>query len=153
MNENLHKSQFYGMTGTLTKSMKHLLQGILNRQIDDFQSMTNFYEFYDVTIALKREEIKNCEKNWIYEDSVSVQDAGRWTSDAEFGRIILNGPNFPLIKLCKELPDNFPVTTEMVGHLLCRGLSFDQEMQVINQWDYSLQLWFKVTLNTTSFIC
>lgn len=118
--------------------MKHLLQGILNKQIGDFQSMTNFHEFHDIANVLKREEFKNFERSWIDEDSISVHDGGRWTSDAEFGRIILNGPNFPLIQLCTKLPDNFPVTSEMVGNLLCRGLSFEQEMQVINQWNYAM---------------
>lgn len=60
----------------------------------------------------------------------SVYEGGRWTSDVEFGRQILNGVNPVVVKKCKALPANFPVTNEMVKGSLCGGLSLEEEMKV-----------------------
>ena len=57
-----------------------------------------------------------------------LYEAGRWTSDVEFGRQILNGVNPIVIKRCEELPPNFPVTNEMVKPFL--QFSLEQEMKV-----------------------
>ena len=54
----------------------------------------------------------------------------RWVSDVEFGRQILNGVNPVVICKCSSLPDNFPVTNDMVKGLLSRGKSLDEEMKV-----------------------
>ena len=54
----------------------------------------------------------------------------RWVSDVEFGRQILNGVNPVVICKCSSLPDNFPVTNDMVKGLLSRGKSLNEEMQV-----------------------
>lgn len=59
-----------------------------------------------------------------------VMRAGRWTSDVEFGRQILNGVNPAVICKCTQLPPKFPVTDEMIRPFLCRGLTLDQEIEV-----------------------
>ena len=56
----------------------------------------------------------------------------RWVSDVEFGRQILNGVNPVVIRKCSSLPDNFPVTDDMVKGLLSRGKTLEEEMQVTN---------------------
>ena len=61
---------------------------------------------------------------------VSVHNAARWTTDVEFGRQMLNGVNPVVIKRCTKLPNNFPVTNEMVKASLNRGKSLDEEMEV-----------------------
>lgn len=52
-----------------------------------------------------------------------------WKEDALFGNQYLNGVNPILIKRCKVLPDNFPVTDDMV--FLCGQGSLAEEMKVI----------------------
>ena len=59
-----------------------------------------------------------------------IYEAGRWTSDVEFGRQILNGVNPVIVERCDTLPPNFPVTNDMVKGSMCRGLSLDEEMKV-----------------------
>ena len=59
-----------------------------------------------------------------------LEQAGRWTSDVEFGRQMLNGVNPVVIRKCSSLPPNFPVTDEMVRPFLTRGMTLEQEMEV-----------------------
>ena len=56
--------------------------------------------------------------------------AGRWTTDVEFGRQILNGVNPVIICKCTQLPSKFPVTDDMVRPFFTRGLSLSQEIEV-----------------------
>ena len=57
-----------------------------------------------------------------------LYEAGRWTSDEEFGYQMLNGVNPIVIKKCEKLPPHFPVTNEMVSPFL--NLSLEEEMKV-----------------------
>ena len=65
------------------------------------------------------------------EQELKVHHAGRWTSDVEFGRQMLNGVNPVIITKCTALPGNFPVTNDMVQSLLTRGMTLEQEMEVL----------------------
>ena len=62
-----------------------------------------------------------------------LYEAGRWATDVEFGRQMLNGVNPIMITKCTELPPNFPATEEMIKPLLSRGLSLEEEMKVSNE--------------------
>jgi len=64
------------------------------------------------------------------EETTPLYDAGRWTSDVEFGRQILNGVNPMVIKKCTNIPSKFPVTNEVVKPFLTRGLTLEQEIEV-----------------------
>ena len=64
------------------------------------------------------------------EHELSVYKGGRWMTDVEFGRQILNGVNPVVIERCINLPPNFPVTTDMVKGFLDRGKTLDEEMKV-----------------------
>ena len=57
-----------------------------------------------------------------------LYQAGRWTTDVEFGRQMMNGVNPIFIKKCEKLPPNFPVTNEMVQPFIDGTLQ--QEMEV-----------------------
>ena len=50
----------------------------------------------------------------------------RWATDVEFGRQMLNGVNPVAIRKISALPDNFPVTNEMVQGSLHTGTLEDQ---------------------------
>ncbi|KAJ3606240.1 hypothetical protein NHX12_025760 [Muraenolepis orangiensis] len=51
-----------------------------------------------------------------------------WRDDDFFGYQFMNGGNPNFIKRCSELPDNFPVTEEMVKPFLASGSSLANEM-------------------------
>ena len=53
-----------------------------------------------------------------------------WQEDLMFGYQFLNGCNPVMIQRCLKLPDNLPVTTEMVECSLERQLTLEQEVEV-----------------------
>ena len=59
-----------------------------------------------------------------------VAQSGKWKDDRQFGYQFLNGCNPCMLERCEELPDNFPVTENMVRSFLKRGLSLKEEMEV-----------------------
>lgn len=61
---------------------------------------------------------------------LAIQKAGRWTSDVEFGRQILNGVNPVVVEMCTCLPANFPVTDDLVAPFMTRGKTMTEEMKV-----------------------
>lgn len=64
------------------------------------------------------------------EDKPKYAENDAWMDDAVFGMQFLNGTNPMMIERCDKLPENFPVTHEIIGNLLDRGLSLDEEIQV-----------------------
>lgn len=67
---------------------------------------------------------------YVNRGDLPLEEAGQWISDVEFGRQMMNGVNPVVIKRCDSIPDNFPVTNEMVQNLLTRGKTLDEEMKV-----------------------
>ncbi|XP_031417820.1 arachidonate 12-lipoxygenase, 12R-type-like [Clupea harengus] len=111
---------------------------------DEIQfSSTKDIEFYFMAgkqlIALKLTGLANCKKSW---ESISQLDAilcenrnktidyvkKHWDEDEFFGYQLLNGLNPMMIQRCSKLPENFPVTEEMVKDSL-RGSTFEVEME------------------------
>jgi len=62
--------------------------------------------------------------------AIPLYEAGRWTSDVEFGRQIMNGVNPMMIRKCTEIPKKFPVTNAMIMPYLTRGFTLEQEIEV-----------------------
>ena len=71
---------------------------------------------------------------YLDEKELKVHETGRWLSDVEFGRQMLNGVNPVVIKKCTALPKNFPVTNDMVQPFLTRGITLNQEIEVFKAW-------------------
>lgn len=53
-----------------------------------------------------------------------------WQEDRFYGFQFLNGCNPESIKRCTKLPENFPVTEELVGDLLDKGDTLSKAMEV-----------------------
>ena len=111
--EQWEKTKLADFTVDGITSASALGPGVIAGSINDL----SFYE--DLVRKIKDPVVKN----YLFE-------GGRWTSDVEFGRQILNGVNPVIVRKCDTLPSNFPVTNEMVRGFLCRGLSLQQEMNV-----------------------
>ncbi|XP_031824495.1 arachidonate 15-lipoxygenase B [Sarcophilus harrisii] len=60
---------------------------------------------------------------------VSEYVAEHWQDDEFFASQFLNGLNPVLIQCCHSLPDNFPVTNNMVAPLLGPGTSLQEELE------------------------
>ena len=61
---------------------------------------------------------------------IPVYEVGRWSTDREFGRQMLNGINPVVIRRCTTIPEHFPVTNELVKAFLSPGHTLDEEMKV-----------------------
>ncbi|KAJ8000760.1 hypothetical protein DPEC_G00183680 [Dallia pectoralis] len=86
----------------------------LNGQLDNKNPWKNLDEFRHVLEYKKTKVYEYVEKNW--------------KKDEFFGYQFLNGVNPMMIKRCTELPENFPVTEDMVKASLS-GKSLQEEMQ------------------------
>ena len=119
---------------TKGNALHELVSILVGKEVKYTDSFKNLVEFYDIAKLLQKEEIKFISQHHpsvdLYEDKIIPFEGFRWTSDVEFGRQILNGVNCVLLKRCTALPENFPVTNEIVGELLCRGVPLEKEMQV-----------------------
>ena len=66
------------------------------------------------------------------EPDLNLSELSRWATDVEFGRQMLNGVNPVVIERCTSLPDNFPVTNDLVQPFLDGGKTLNEEMEVCN---------------------
>ncbi|XP_068111325.1 polyunsaturated fatty acid 5-lipoxygenase-like [Hyperolius riggenbachi] len=107
-----------------TKAIENLF---LNKFMDMFQSSwSDFADFEKIFIKIS--------------NAMSEYAMQHWQEDFVFGYQFLNGCNPLMIKQCKELPETFPVTQEMVEESLERKLTLEQEMKRGNIFivDYEL---------------
>lgn len=96
-----------------TKAMENLY---VNRFMHMFQSSwSDFADFEKIFVRIS--------------NTISEYVMQHWKEDFMFGYQFLNGCNPVMIKSCKELPKNFPVTTEMVHLCLERDLTLEQEIE------------------------
>ena len=126
---NFSKSGYAGIEGQIYISIEKKISQIMGYKVNDNMTLDNLHDFYTIAHKLVQEGAKDSSEKLVDRKLISFETA-RWTSDAEFGRVILNGVNCIVIKRCTVLPDNFPVTHDHVRHFLIRGLTLEQEMEV-----------------------
>lgn len=70
-----------------------------------------------------------------------------WKEDWFFGYQCMNGSNPRMIQRCKKLPDNFPVTPDMVQSSMAPRTNLDKELKVVkcSTSVYSVDIGFHVT--------
>ena len=130
---DFYQGVVFGLGGGIFAEAQRVLSASLSREVEHYQSVDSLHTFYEIARSLeidKSELIPGQDLN-LLEYSLVSYEGSRWTSDVEFGRQILNGVNCVVIERCTQLPDNFPITNQMVEHLLCRGMSLQMEMEVI----------------------
>ncbi|MCG8623303.1 MAG: hypothetical protein MJE68_15095 [Proteobacteria bacterium] len=111
MDEQFELKKMFDFTGTALRDSVVLLEK------SALEDITDLHDYEKLAAVLGEHEL-------------SVYKGGRWMTDVEFGRQILNGVNPVVIERCTNLPPNFPVTADMVKGFLNRGKTLDKEMKV-----------------------
>ena len=131
---NVFKGVFLnGIVGATTLAfIDGIIQRALGINTSTFRSPNDLYIFEQLPLKLVTEDMESKDPDSEIPKGAGIEicKASRWVTDEEFGRQILNGVNPVVIRRCSTLPDNFPVTHEMVKSSLVRNLSLEEEMKV-----------------------
>ena len=144
--ENFHRAKlvnflsnvFKGVvfTGDITDTALEYVDGIIEKALGmdnvSFKSANQLYVFEQLPQQLTIDEAKNRNPKADISAGFEIEicHVARWATDEEFGRQILNGVNPIVIRRCSALPDNFPVTHDMVKNSLVRNMTLQEEMKV-----------------------
>ena len=111
LDEKFQLRKLIDFSGTAMKDSAELLA------LSAIENITDMHDYKKLASLLGKHEL-------------TLYNAGRWMTDVEFGRQMLNGVNPVVIKQCTKLPLNFPVTNGMVKGSLSRGKTLNEEMKV-----------------------
>ena len=129
---NLFKGLFFGAESAVIGVARDILNKLFGNKVGDVNDLANLHQFFEVASLLQgnQEKTDTADRYDKSAGPIVPYELARWTSDADFGRLILNGVNCVIIKLCIVLPQYFPVTQEMVCHSLGRSGDLKIEMKV-----------------------
>ena len=94
-------------------------------ETDSMHSLHNFYTVAKGLIDKSSKHLMEIHN----QESLVMYETYRFVSNADFGKQILNGVNCVVVKKCTKLPDNFPVTNEMVLPFLNFGQTLKTAMK------------------------
>ena len=124
------------LSGVVGATTLAFIDGIIQRALgistSTFTSPNDLYIFELLPMKLVTDNMENKDPESEIPKGAGIEicKASRWITDEEFGRQILNGVNPVVIRRCSTLPDNFPVTHDMVKDSLVRNLFLQEEMKV-----------------------
>ena len=123
---NLLKGGSLSVFTAVRVAISQKFEQILGIEFSQDESISSLDKFEDFVLRLRAAE----EGSKTVDRDVTVYEAYRWVSDVEFGRQILNGVNPVVIRKCTSLPNNFPVTNEMLEGVIPPGHSLTDEIKV-----------------------
>ena len=109
--------------------MRHIIEEAFgpNEELET-DSMHSLHNFFTIAKGLIDKSSKHLME--IHNQEMLVMyETYRFVSDVDFGVQILNGVNCVVVKKCTKLPDNFPVTNEMVLPFLNFGQTLETAMK------------------------
>ena len=133
--KNIDFIENLGVGGAVTEGksiwikMRHIFEQAFGSDEElEIESMHSLHNFYTVAKCLIHKSAKSLmEKN--NQGMLVTYETYRFVSDVDFGTQILNGVNCVVVKKCTKLPDNFPVTNEMVLPFLNYGQTLKTAMK------------------------
>ena len=129
---NKFKGQRLGLESGVIRVANDMLSKMFGQNVGEIDQLHSLHAFYEHAKLLEIDHQKAdvAGKFSVYNGPNPIFELARWTSDAEFGRQILNGTNCIIVQRCTKLPPNFPVTQEMVKRSLVRSGDLIKEMEV-----------------------
>ena len=127
--ENLVEGGVEADGNSIWMKMKNIFErSSVSHEELETDSMYSLHNFYTIAKGLIDKSSKHLmEKN--NQEMLIMYETYRFVSNADFGIQILNGVNCVVVKKCMKLPDNFPVTNEMVIPFLNFGQTLDTAMK------------------------
>lgn len=138
---NFLGNAFKGEVALLTAPGKvkalHAVENALDLKFGE--SLKNLHDFEVIAVTLAKQNlIATYVDKPLPKDSeleIPTYAGHRWITDAEFGQQILNGVNPVVIRKCTRLPENFPVTNEMVQPMIHHTLDEEMKVSMHNYYD------------------
>ena len=127
--ENLGEAGIVAEGKSIWMKIRHMIERAFgsNEELET-ESMHSLHNFFKVAKGLIDKSSKSLmEKD--HQEMLVMYETYRFVSNAGFGKQILNGVNCVVVKKCTKLPDNFPVTNEMVLPFLNYGQTLETAMK------------------------